>query len=52
MELREKQKKIELEEAKAYNTKSHFGPEENEEVATYLMKKNMDQKLAIRNAYL
>lgn len=45
-------KKTEVEESKAYNTKAHFGPEENEEVALYIMKKNQDQKLAIRNAYL
>ena len=40
MEQRDKVKKIEVEEAKTINTKSHFGPEENEEVALYLMKKN------------
>ena len=45
-------KKTEVEESKAYNTKAHFGPEENEEVALYIMKKNQDQKMAIRNAYL
>lgn len=42
MEQREKVKKMEIEESKAFNTKSHFGPEENEEVALYLMKKNQD----------
>ena len=52
MDQREKQKKVEIEESKAFNTKSHFGPEENEEVALYLMRKNQDQKLAVRNAYL
>jgi hypothetical protein len=52
MEQRDKMKKTEVEESKAYNTKAHFGPEENEEVALYIMKKNQDQKLAIRNAYL
>jgi len=52
MEQRDKMKKNEVEESKAYNTKAHFGPEENEEVALYIMKKNQDQKLAIRNAYL
>jgi tRNA nucleotidyltransferase (CCA-adding enzyme) len=52
MEQRDKMKKTEVEESKAYNTKAHFGPEENEEVALYIMKKNQDQKMAIRNAYL
>ena len=52
MEQRDKIKKSEVEESKAFNTKAHFGPEENEEVAMYIMKKNQDQKMAIRNAYL
>jgi hypothetical protein len=52
MDQREKQKKGEVEESKAYNIKAHFGPEENEEVALYIMKKNQEQKLAVRNAYL
>lgn len=52
MEQRDKMKRLELEEAKMVNVKSHFGPEENEEVALYLMRKNQDQKLAIRKAYL
>lgn len=42
MDLREKQKKVDQEEAKAFNTKSHFGPEENEEVALHLMKKHQE----------
>lgn len=40
MENREKAKKSEVEESKAFNIKAHYGPEENEEVALYLMKKN------------
>jgi hypothetical protein len=42
MEMKDKQKKSEVEESKAFNTKAHFGPEENEEVAVYIMKKNQE----------
>ena len=52
MEHREKVKKYEHDETKQVNTKPHFGPEENEEVALYMKHKRIEQQEKVRQAYL
>ena len=52
MEHRSKTKKYDVEEIKEVNIKSHFGPEENEEVHDYINRKKAEQQEKIRNAYL
>jgi hypothetical protein len=50
--LKRKERKLEADDIKNVNVKSHFGPELSEELATHLSKKQLDQKIKIRNTYL
>jgi hypothetical protein len=52
IEQRNKVKQYENEEVKSLNTKPHYGPEENEEVALYEKQKRAEQQARVREAYL
>lgn len=43
IDSKNKSKRFETDEDKSYNTKSHYGPEENDEVANMLRKKKKEQ---------
>jgi uncharacterized membrane protein YkoI len=45
-------RRFETSETKQVNTKPHFGPEENEEVALHMKQRLIEQKEKVRNAYL
>jgi hypothetical protein len=52
MEHKDKVKRFETDEVKQVNTKPHFGPEENEEVAILHKQKRIEQQEKVRNTYL